>query len=384
MRPLALPVVIAVVLAAACSKKPEGEGELSAEDKKAKAEGTYLAASQAFMAGDYPEATRLFEEVKKLSPDDPRLPAAEGELLLAQAKITDALAMFEKAVKIDPKRATNYSRIGYIQQIKGNREAAVAALTKAIELNPRDFNAYEAMGDVYVKDGKIDDAVASFMKAAEVGPDEIKVGLVFKASQEVDKAGFPDRALTMQEEAWKKGLKSVELLTELGDRLVQKGRLLEAANVYTDAARLEKADPTLWELVGELYVKLDKPGDAEAAFRESLKVKDRGVVHVALARMCLQRKDSACVKSEVDLALEKATGEEPREITELTELLAEVGRPSDAAKLLGEYASEEPNHGDGKLQLRAAQLAKAAGDKAAVEAFCKRAMASDAGFKKCP
>lgn len=376
--------ILVLILAVGCSKKPEGEGELSAEDKKAKAEGTYLQASQAFMAGDYPEATRLFEEVKKLAPADPRLPAAEGELLLAQAKLTDALAMFEKAVKLDPKRATNYSRIGYIQQLKGNREAAVAALQKAIELNPRDWNAHEAMGDVYVKDGKIDDAVASFMKAAEVCPDELKVQLVLKASQEVDKAGFAERAFTMQEEAWKKGLKSVELLTELGDRLVQKGRLAEAANAYTDAARLEKADPTLWELVGELYVKLDKPGDAEAAFRESLKVKERGVVHVALARMCIQRKDNACLKSEVDLALEKATGEDPRELTELTELLAEVGRTADAAKLLGGYASEEQNHGDGKLQLRAAQLAKAAGDKASMESFCKRALASDAGFKRCP
>ena len=59
--------------------------------------------------------------------------------------------------------------------------------------------------------------------------------------------------------------------------------------VYTDAARAAPGDPALWDLVGELYLKLAKPADAEAAFRESLRVKDRAVVHVALARLCQLR-----------------------------------------------------------------------------------------------
>jgi tetratricopeptide (TPR) repeat protein len=374
-------LVLALCLAAGCSKKPD-EGALTPEEKKAEAEGKYLQATQAFMSGNYPEAHKLFDEVKKIAPDDPRLPAAEAEVFLAEMKMTDALAAFERAAKLDPKRATNYSRIGYIQNIKGNREAAVAALSKAIELNPNDFNAYEAMGDIALKDGKVPEAIAQYLKASEVCPDQMKPGLIVKAAQEQAKAGLTDNAIQTEEDAWKRGIKSSELLSDLGERLVAKARLADAAKAYTEAAQLEKGDPGLWELVGELYVKLDKPGDAEAAFRESLKVQERGVVHVALARLCIKRKDNACLKAELDLALEKSTGEEPRELLELAELLASVGRTSDAAKLIAGFANEEGNFGDGALQLRAAQLAKESGDKAAVKDFCTRAL--DAGVKKCP
>ena len=48
----------------------------------------------------------------------------------------------------------------------------------------------------------------------------------------------------------------------------------DGAATYRDAAGRSR-DPTLWELVGEVDMKLDKPADAELAFRESLRVKDR-------------------------------------------------------------------------------------------------------------
>jgi tetratricopeptide (TPR) repeat protein len=375
---------VLLIGAVACSKKPENDGQLTADEKKVQAEGLYLQASQHFMAGEYVEAQAKFDEVKKLMPNDPRLPAAEGELMLAQAKLTAALEFFEKAVKIDPKRSTNYSRIGYIHQLKGNREAALVALTKAIELNPNDFNAMESMGDALVKDGKIEEATKFYARAVEACPDEAKPGLVVKMAQEQDKAGQLDLAIQTEWDAWKRGIKSVELLSELGDRLVVKARLADAAAVYTEAAQMERGDPGIWEIVGELYVKLDKIGDAEAAFRESIKVKDRGVVHVALARLCMKRKDNNCLKAELDQALEKSTGEEMREVLELADLLHSVGRTSDAAKLVGGLAGEEDSHGNGPLQLKAAQLAKDAGDKASMATFCARAMASDAGYKKCP
>lgn len=365
-----------------CPKKEE-EGP-SPEDRKAIADGTYLQATQAFLAGNYDEAQKLLEEVKKLTPSDPRLPAAEAEILLGQLKLTEALAAFEKAAKLDPRRATNHSRIGYIHSLKGNREGAVASLNKAIELNPNDYNALELLGDVSIKDGKIAEGAAYFLKAAEVAPEPMRPVLVMKAAQEQARGGLSDNALQTEEDAWKRGLKSVEMLTDLGDRMVEKGRHTDAVQVYTEAAQLSGDDPTIWELVGELYVRLDKPADAEAAFRQSLKVKDRGVVHVALARLCEKRKEAACVKAELDLALEKATGEETREVTELAELLSSVGRHADAAKLLGGFASEEGNQKDGRLQLRAAQFAKAAGAKDQVKELCDRALASDAGIKKCP
>lgn len=375
----ALGVALAVaVLAGACTKdEPK-------VDPKAHADGLYLAMTATYMKGDFAEAHKLLDQVKALAPDDPRLPAAEGELLLAEAKLADALEAFKKAAKLEPKRATTWSRIGYIQALLGDRDAARISLTKALELNPKDYNALEAVGDLELKAGKLDVAVQRYLQASEASPDPLKAELVMRAVEELARGGLGDQALAALEEAVKKGIKSVPLLSELGDRLVQQGRLNDALAAYTEAAKASKDDPTLWELVGELDVKLDKPADAEAAFRESLRMKDRGVVHVALARLCQARKDDACLKAELDLALAKSTGEELREATELAELLASVGRKPDAYKLLKALADEEGQRGNGALQLRAAQLARDTGDKEALKALCARALTSDAGVARCP
>ena len=134
---------------------------------------------------------------------------------------------------------------------------------------------------------------------------------------------------------------------------------------------------------GELDVKLNKPADAEAAFRESLKVQDRGVVHAALARLCQAKKDDACLRDELDKALATASGEELRELIDLADLLASVGRKKDAFALVKDVAAEEEQRSNRVLQLKAAQLAKELGDKEAVKSFCANANA-DGGTVKCP
>lgn len=362
----------------ACPKKDEGT-EPNAKDQ---AEGLYVAGTAAYMKGEFKQAHEHFAEVKKLQPNDPRLPAAEGEIYLAEVKLDDALKSFLEASKLEPKRATTWSRLGFIYSLKGQIPEAKEALTKALQLNPKDFNALESVAELELKEKNLDGAAKHFLDAAEAAPEPAKAPLVMRAVEELGKGGKGDEALAVLEAQVKKGIKTPELLTELGDRLVPTGRLADAVAAYTDAAKGNPKDPALWELVGELQVKLDKPADAEAAFRESLRVKDRGVVHAALARLCQARKDDACVKAELDLALTKASGEEPRELIDIADLLASVGRKPDALQLLKGLADEDESQLDVALQLKVAKLAKDLGDKAYTKTACDRA--ADAGTKKCP
>jgi tetratricopeptide (TPR) repeat protein len=360
---------------------PKDEGP----DPKAQAEGLYIAGTTAYLKGDFTEAHKKFDEVRALNPKDPRLPAAEGEVFLAEVKLDQALQAFQRALELEPKRGTTWSRIGYIWLLKGNRDEARKALDKALELNARDFNALEARAEILLKDGKLDEAIASYLSAADAAPDLNKPDLVLRAVAELASHGRAADALATLESQVKKGVKGAAIYSELGDRLVEAGRLPEAREAYADAAKSGSKDPTLWELVGELDMKLDKPGDAEAAFRESLKVKDRGVVHVALARLCQARKDEACVKEELDKALATASGEELRELIDLAELLSSVGRKRDAFLLLKQLADEEDSKGNAILQLKTAQLAKEAGEKDAVKTYCANvASSADGGALKCP
>lgn len=353
-------------------------------DPKAQAEGLYLAGTSAYLQGKFVEAHEKFAQVRTLNPTDPRLPAAEGEVYLAEVKLDQALLAFQEAAKLDPKRGTTWSRIGYIHLLKGNRAEATKALDKALELNPKDFNALEARAEIQLKDGKLDEAVAGLIAAADAAPDIAKPMLILRAVTELSSKGRGKDALELLEAQAKKGVKAPDVMSELGDRLVEANRLDEARDAYAEAAKGNPKDPTLWELVGELNAKLDKPGDAEVAFRESLKVKDRGVVHVALARLCQARKDEACVKEELDKALSTASGEELRELIDLADLLSSVGRKKDAYALVKDLASEDEQKGNTVLQLKAAQLAKEAGEKDAVKVYCANVAAADAGTGKCP
>lgn len=371
--------LVVLLCLSACPPKDE-----AGPDTKAQADGLYLAGTAAYMKGEFKQAHEHYAEVKKLNPADPRLPAAEGEVYLAEVKLDDALKAFEEAIKLEPKRATTWSRIGFIHSLKGKPVEAKAALTKALELNPRDFNALESIAEMDLKEKNLDEAVKHFLAASQAAPDQARAPLVMRAVEELTKGGREAEALKLLEDSVKKGVKSPEMYSELGDRLVAAARLPEAVLAYTEAAKANPTDPALWELVGELQMKLDKPSDAEAAFRESLRVKDRGVVHASLARICQARKDPECLKTELDQALTKASGEEPRELVDIADLLWSVGRKTDALALLKGLADEEDQAGDSVLQLKLARFAKDANDKATMKTACERVLATDAGVKKCP
>jgi tetratricopeptide (TPR) repeat protein len=371
----ALATVAAVALAA-CPKPGDDI------DPKIKADGHYLAGQSAYLKGDFATAHKEFAEVKALNPGDPRLPAAEGEVYLAEVKLTEAIEAFEAATKLDPKRGTNWSRLGYLYGLKGEKDKSRAALEKALAANPRDFNALDSMADLQLADGKLDDAVKSLVTASEAAPDGVEYAL--RAAEMLKKNKRDGEALALLENALKKGVKGAPIYAELGDRYVRAQRLPEALAAYTEAAKLDPKDPAFWELVGELRAKLGQAAEAEEAFRASLKVKDRGVVHVALARLCLTKKDDACVKLELDKALETSTGEETRETMELAELLATLGRKKDALELFRQLSEESEQKTNLELHLRTARLAKELKDEVTEKAACTRALSNGQAGLKCP
>ncbi|MEW6433233.1 MAG: tetratricopeptide repeat protein [Myxococcota bacterium] len=372
-------VVAGVCLALAACKKPEDE-----VDPKVRADGHYLAGTSAFLKGDFAEAHKAFAEVRALNPTDPRLPAAEGEVYLAEMNLPEAIRSFEEATTSDPKRGTNWSRLGYLYVLKNQPEKARPALEKAIALNPKDFNAQEAFGDLELKAGNLDGAVRRYLLAAEAAQGTDRPDLVLKATGELTKAGKGDRVLPVLEEAVKKGIESAALWSELGDQRVTAGKLAEAIVAYETAAKLDPKDPTLWELAGEVRMKLEQLPEAEAAFKKSLAVQDRSVVHVALARLCQKKKDEACLKLELDQALAKASGEELRETTDLADLLASLGRKKDALTLLRAVSEEPEQKGNFDLQVKTARLARELKDEVTMKAACTRALAGGQAGLKCP
>jgi tetratricopeptide (TPR) repeat protein len=373
-------LTLALCAALACSKPPPP----SPEDAHLEADGLYLRGQTAYLQGKFAEAHLAFAEVRKLNPTDRRLPSAEAEVYLSESKLDDALPLFEAAVKADPSRGTVWSRLAAIYAIKKQPQKASEAVAKALALNPADSNALETRADLEAERGAIAEAARSLVAAAALAPAAAKEGLITKATQLLGKHEQPKAVLPMLEAAWDAGITGPLVASELGDQLVGAGRLEEAIGAYTRAAEQSPADPSLWELVGELHRQLNRPKEAEAAYRRSLALKDRGVVHAELARLCLAAKDQACVSAELNKALEKSTGESLRETLELAELLKEVGRKKDSLALLRTVAEEPESKGDLELQLKTARLAAEVKDAAAMRAACARVLAKLPPGGRCP
>lgn len=369
-------VIAAVMLLVAC--------EEPGPDPRARAEGLYLKASALFSQGELDEALKTFEEVKQLAPDDARLPAAFGEVLLAQGRFNEALTQFQDAAAREPRRSTNWSRIGFIETQLGKAEEARGALGKAIALNAKDHVAHEALGDLHFREGKLDEAVSHWRLAAEAIPNAASAGeLSVRAARELVKAHRVADALTLLQAAATPEA-SGEVWSEYGEQLARARRFEDAAKAYVEAAKKMPDDAGLWELAGELYVALGKPAEAIAALHESLQVKDRAVVHLALARIHHASKDEGAAQQELQRALETASGDDVHEAHELARLLAELGRKADALKLYQVLAAESGRAKDVALQVETAKLARELGEKAIATAACGRAQKADPTLAKCP
>ncbi|PTL85240.1 lipopolysaccharide assembly protein LapB [Vitiosangium sp. GDMCC 1.1324] len=367
-----------VLLAAGCEDRSSMPGP------KEQAEGYYLKGNTEYLAGKFDEALASYNTMKELSPDDPRLPAAIGEVYLSMGRLNDAAAQFDLALKRDSKRSTNWSRLGFIHAQLGRLDEAQSALRKALALNPKDFNALEQLAEIHVKRGEKDAAVKHFVLAAEACPDASKSPLVLRAVDVLTGDGRHADALLLLGDWTGKGVRTPELLTALGDEQVRAGQLVPAATSYREAAGNSPKDPTLWELVGEIYTKLDKPADALAAYRESLRIKDRSIVHVAMARIHFGRNERQAAEEELGHALETVSGSDVHELTELADLLSTFGRKPDALRILINLSAEPDQSKELSLQLRTAALARELKDEATVRTVCERIASSGVKLKKCP
>jgi tetratricopeptide (TPR) repeat protein len=380
--PLAAPTVAALLLVSmpACRKAvdPVEAAARAAEE----ADGLYVKATSEFLGGNQEEALKLLDACKALRPEDPRLPAAYGEVYMVLRKLKEAKGSFEEAVRRAPQRATNWIRLGTLQMLTGQDAEATRSFQAALERAPGDFNALEGLGEVALKAGNLDEAVKHLVAAADGAPEMSRPMLLLRAVDALaDKQRTADAALVLKEAVGRHPTLPAQVHARLGELLVLSGDVEAARGAWEKAAELE---PSLahGEIVGELRLRAGQLDAAGEAFRNALAPGESAVIRVQLARLALRKGDRVAAELELEAALKGAKGEEARESLELAGLLADMDRKPDALKLLA-VISAEPDHAkDSALQLRVARLARELGNKAEAEAACARA--TKAGAPACP
>jgi Flp pilus assembly protein TadD len=86
--------------------------------------------------GDLAGATRTLSQLVLVAPDDPRVIAEYGKVLLDKGQITDAIAFLQRAAELAPADWTLHSALGVAYGQTSNYPAARASFVRALVLKP--------------------------------------------------------------------------------------------------------------------------------------------------------------------------------------------------------------------------------------------------------
>jgi tetratricopeptide (TPR) repeat protein len=158
--------------------------------------------------GDYRSAYPEYIRAADLKPDDLRIQARAGNMLLlgrrfeearARARIMlqkdpsnleglillgnalaglgdlpSAVQIAERAVAADPRREGTHVNLGVMHLAGGNQQEAEHAFSTAVRLNPNSLSANLALANFYYAAGRFEPAEAAFKRAAALAPNDVR------------------------------------------------------------------------------------------------------------------------------------------------------------------------------------------------------------------
>lgn len=217
----------------------------------------YLAAINATVRRDFPAAIAAYQELVKVSPNDPRVFVDLGRAYEKNDELTKAVESYVKATQGTPQYASAYLRVAILYGRQGDPSSAIAAFDQAEKL-------YQAEGN--------------FEGQAEVA---YQRGFLFNQGGDIGKAKqYLQRALEIAQTTGN-DYQQVKTLLKLGDVEVDAGAVDVGRGHMTTALELARAKGienfTKRALVdiGNSYLASANYEEAERHFRQSLELSQR-------------------------------------------------------------------------------------------------------------
>ena len=238
------------------------------------------------MVGDLERERGAYSRALELRPDDVPTHLHLAELLLALGENEAAYDQFRRALELSPSEAAARGGLGRAAGALGRPEEAVEHLTKALELQPRATIAHYQLALAYRKLGDMEAARAHMEKrgTVELGFDDP----LLAAIEPLKKEDVVEVVLEMAAEPEDHDDRSIAMFaaTYLGDRP-------EAVE------KIHEAIVNLTPVAGSL-----DPSSDEAARNRLVRAR----LHLALARLRLDRGDSGGARNQFEVALALAPG----------------------------------------------------------------------------
>lgn len=121
-------------------------------------------------AGDFTSSAIAYEKALDLSPGDPRVLHALGQMHNRAGSFDDAITAIRGSLAIDPVQPLAWVNLGVALSGIGNQDAARDAYGEALRLNPRESLAHFNMGNSFRLAQRYEEAARSYRLAVEADP----------------------------------------------------------------------------------------------------------------------------------------------------------------------------------------------------------------------
>ena len=221
----------------------------------------------------YDDAARIYQELLKVTPDEPELHANLGMALAMGGHEAEAVPQLERAVALNPKLtnarvvlASSYLAIG--QPVK-----AIAALQPVVAAQPSNLESHRLLAEAYAAAERPVDALTELRKITQIAPKEpagwYALGHGYNAVAQDAMATFND---SPDDRPWRQLL--------LADALAADGRLTDAFALYRSTLDEMPTMVSIHDSIAHIY---EQTSHADWAARE----RSKGVVP---ASACATRK----------------------------------------------------------------------------------------------
>jgi arylsulfatase A-like enzyme/Flp pilus assembly protein TadD len=219
----------------------------------------FVAASEAFGAGDLEAARRLFEEALAVLPGSSRVQGLLGLVHLYQGRLASAEPHLEAAARLNPRSAYYRAMRGELHRARGEEAEAARAYAEAAALDPEEPYARLGLAWRELRAGRAQEARAQADAALAGSPGN--VDLRHRLGEVFERAGAYEDALALTRDALAQDPGSSETHMLVAIQLARLGRDAEAQEHLARAGAFAQVP----ELRNRLAIAYAARGEAERA-----------------------------------------------------------------------------------------------------------------------
>ena len=161
-------------------------------EQKQKIQSLLEAAVERHQNGNLAAANMIYEEIRKIDPDNVVALQLSGVLACQVQQYEASLSLFSRAIYLKPDYAEAYNNRGITFKDMGQFDDALADYSKAVSLKPNYIDALYNCGIALQQLNRLDEAIVSYSKAILLRPDYVKAlnnrGNIFKDLDRLDEA----------------------------------------------------------------------------------------------------------------------------------------------------------------------------------------------------